>query len=48
MSNIDKEKIMKAVTDILVAVGEDPSRPGYVRGNVCRTSRGSKAAFKAV
>lgn len=30
MSNIDKEKIMKAVTDILVAVGEDPSRPGLI------------------
>lgn len=30
MSNIDKEKIMKAVTDILVAVGEDPTRPGLI------------------
>ncbi|MGN0528009.1 MAG: GTP cyclohydrolase I FolE [Eubacterium sp.] len=30
MSNVDKEKIMKAVKDILVAVGEDPSRPGLI------------------
>lgn len=30
MSSVDKEKIMKAVTDILEAVGEDPTRPGLV------------------
>lgn len=30
MSSVDKEKIMRAVTDILEAVGEDPARPGLV------------------
>lgn len=30
MSSVDKEKIMRAVTDILEAVGEDPTRPGLV------------------
>ena len=27
---MDKEKIMQAVREILIAVGEDPDRPGLV------------------
>lgn len=30
MDNMDKEKIMNAVRDILEAVGEDPNRPGLI------------------
>ena len=30
MSNVDKEKIKKAVRDILEAIGEDPDREGLL------------------
>lgn len=29
MSNVDKDKIKRAVRDILEAIGEDPDREGY-------------------
>lgn len=53
---MDKERLQAAVREILLAVGEDPDRPGlvetprrvadmYGRG-VCRTGNGPASALK--